>query len=94
MTTKFEIFYEKSFRKQYRLLERRGYDMSLLDSVVLMLANGEKLPTGHRDHPMHGDRRGYRDCHIKGDWVLVYKIDRGVLTLVLAETGTHSDILE
>ena len=93
-TTKHQIIYEKSFRRQYRLLKRRGYDMALLDEVVLKLANGETLPLKYRDHPLRGDRRGYRDCHIKDDWVLIYKIDRGVLTLILSETGTHSDLLE
>ena len=68
--------------------------MSLLDGVILKLANAEMLPAKYRDHPLRGDRRSYRECHIQGDWVLVYKIDKGVLTLVLSETGTHSDILE
>ena len=94
MTTKYEIIYEKRFRKQYRLLEKRKYDMALLDSIILKLANGETLSPKHRDHPLRGDRRGYRDCHIKDDWVLIYKIDKGILTLVLSETGTHSDLLE
>jgi len=94
MTTKYSIVYEKSYRKQYKLLEKRGYDMSLLDDVVLKLANGETLPEKYRDHPLKGDKRGYRDCHVRDDWVLLYKIDRGILTLILSETGTHSDILE
>jgi mRNA interferase YafQ len=82
----------KLFRKQYRLLEKRGYDISLLDEVILKLANGETLPAKYRDHPLHGDKRGYRDCHIQGDWVLIYKLNKGILTLVLSETGTHSDL--
>jgi len=92
--TKYKIHYEKRYRKQYKLLQKREYNMSLLDEVVLKLANGEKLPEKYKDHPLQGDRRGYRDCHIQGDWVLIYKIDKGILTLVLSETGTHSDILE
>lgn len=94
MTPKYKICYERLYRKQYRHLEKRGYDMSLLDDVVLKLANGETLPPKYDDHPLHGDRHGYRDCHIKGDWVLIYKIDKGILTLILSETGTHSDVLE
>ena len=82
------------FRKDYKRLEKRGYDMSLLDDVIIRLANGETLPPEYRDHPLKGGYKGYRDCHILGDWVLIYKIDKGVLTLILAETGTHSDILE
>ena len=91
---KYEIRPRKAYRKQYKLLEKRGYDMSLLDEVILKLARGETLPAKYRDHKMHGDKRGYRNCHILNDWVLLYKIDKGILTLILAETGTHSDILE
>ena len=94
MTTKYQITYEKSFRRQYKLLIKRGYDIALLDDIILKLANGEPLQSKHRDHPLHGDRLGYRDCHIKDDWVLIYKIDKGVLTLILAETGTHSDLFK
>ena len=94
MKLKYQIRYEKSFRKQYRLLEKRGYDVTLLDDVILTLAKGKALPPKHRDHPLRGDRYGYRDCHIKDDWILIYKIDKGVLTLVLSETGTHSDLFE
>ncbi|MCL2153354.1 MAG: type II toxin-antitoxin system YafQ family toxin [Oscillospiraceae bacterium] len=68
--------------------------MERLDDVVFLLASGEALSPKYRDHPLQGDYRGYRDCHIQGDWVLIYKIDRGVLTLILSETGTHSDLLE
>jgi mRNA interferase YafQ len=89
---KYEIRAEKSFRKQYKLLYKRGYNMELLDDIVLKLANGKTLPLKYRDHPLQGDRRGYRDCHIKDDWILIYKIDKDVLTLVLSETGKHSDL--
>jgi len=92
--TKYEIRPEKNYRKQYKLLEKRGYNMELLDEVVFMLATGEVLPPRFRDHPLRGDRYGYRDCHIKDDWILIYKIDKGVLTLILSETGTHADLFE
>ena len=82
------------FKKNVRLLKERGYDLSLLKDVVAKLANGETLPEQYHDHPLKGNRKGYRDCHIQNDWVLIYRIDKSVLTLVLYETGTHSDILE
>lgn len=91
---KYKIKHTRLFRKQYKLLEKRGQNMALLDQVITMLANGETLPAKYRDHPLHGDRRGYRDCHIQGDWVLIYKLDKGALVLILSETGTHADILE
>ena len=91
---KYEIHAEKSFRKQSKLLKKRGYNMELLYDIVLKLANGETLSPKNRDHPLQGDRRGYRDCHIKDDWILIYKIDKSILTLILSETGKHSDLLE
>ena len=91
---KYTPYYTNRIKKQLHLLEKRGYDMSFFKEVVDMLLDGVKLPAKYRDHPLRGDRRGYRDCHIKDDWVLIYKIDKGVLTLILSETGTHSDLLE
>jgi mRNA interferase YafQ len=68
--------------------------MSLLDDIIYKLANGEVLPARYCDHPLRGNKSGYRDCHITGDWILIYKIDKNVLLLILSETGTHSDILK
>jgi mRNA interferase YafQ len=43
-----------------------------------------------KDHPLHGNWHGYRDCHIEPDWILIYRLDPDLLTL--AATGTHSDL--
>ena len=80
------------YKKQYKQLARRGYNMALLESVIEKLAKGETLDPKHVDHPLKGNKKGYRDCHITPDWVLIYKIDKGVLTLILSETGTHADL--
>ncbi len=81
------------FKKDVKLLKKRGFDLSLLRDVIEKLANGEPLPGKYCDHPLKGNRKGYRDCHILRDWVLIYKIEKDILTLVLSETGTHSDVL-
>ena len=91
---KYTPYYTNRIKIKLKLLEKRGYNMSLFKEVVDMLLDGKPLPPKHHDHPLLGDKRGYRDCHIQGDWVLIYKIDKSVLTLILSETGTHSDILE
>ena len=82
------------FKQDYKLLIRRAYDITKLDAVVLLLLNQVPLKTPHQDHPLKGKWRGYRNCHVANDWVLVYKLNKDVLTLILSETGTHSDILE
>jgi len=91
---KYTPYYTNLIKRQLKTLKKRGYNMSLFKEVVDMLLDGEVLPAKYRDHPLQGDKRGYRDCHIQGDWVLLYKINKNALTLILSETGTHSDILE
>ena len=92
--SKYALRYSTLFKKQLKLLARRGYEMRLLEEVVAMLANGEVLPEKYRDHALAGNRRGQRDCHIRPDWVLIYERNNDVLTLLLCETGTHADVFK
>lgn len=89
---KYQIEMSTRFRKDYKLAKKRGYDMSLLKEVIDILASGEKLPKEYLDHPLSGDYKGYRECHIQPDWLLIYRIERDLLVLGLTRTGTHSDL--
>ncbi|GHV05838.1 hypothetical protein AGMMS50229_09560 [Campylobacterota bacterium] len=89
---KLEMISTPKFKKDLALCIKRGYDRTLLDAVVDRLQNGEKLPAKYKDHALKGNRNGLRDCHIKPDWVLIYKIKNDELVLVLLETGTHADL--
>lgn len=80
------------FKKDLKVLIRRGYDMSLLQSVVDTICNDLPLPDKHRDHALSGDWAGYRECHITPDWLLIYRIDKDILVLTLTRTGSHSDL--
>ena len=59
-----------------------------------LLATGEPLPEKNRDHPLHGDYEGYRECHINPDWLLIYEKDTEIRIISLYRTGTHSDLVE
>jgi len=78
------------FRKDVKLAQRRGKDVSKLREVILLLLQGQTLPAHCKDHPLHGRWQHFRDCHIEPDWVLIYKIEGDDLYLV--RTGTHSDL--
>jgi len=91
---KYTPYYTNRIKRQLKVLKKRGYDINLFKEAVDILLDGKPLPPRYNDHPLKGNRRGYRDCHILPDWVLICKIDKSVLTLTLFETGTHSDILE
>ncbi len=73
-------------------MTKRGYDMSLLDNVIQKLSMGEPLDMKYYDHPLKGQLNDFRECHIQSDWILVYRIEKNILTLTLSNTGTHSDI--
>jgi len=89
---KYEILRMASFRKDIKLLLKRRKDLERLLSVIDKLANDEPLDDVYRDHALSGDYIGFRECHVKADWVLVYRKNAELLTLTLLRTGTHSDI--
>ena len=90
--TKYEVKQTSRFKKDYKAAKKRGYDILELRKIVVMLANDEPLPEKNRDHALIGDWVGYRECHIQGDWLLVYKKAEDILVLTLTRTGTHSDL--
>ncbi len=64
---------------------------ALLQAVLDMLVSDKAMPPKYRDHPLTGPYKGYRDCHIKPDVVLIYsKPDRD--TLRLARIGSHGEV--
>jgi len=84
--------YTRDFRKDWQRLTHSGrYDMKRLKQAMLLLIAGD-APLGPewRDHPLKGDWRDHRECHIGGDFLLIYQIDAGRVNFVRA--GTHADL--
>ena len=77
------------FRRDVKFAQKRG-KMAKLRVAILLLIEESPLPPQYRDHPLGGDWKHLRECHIEPDWLLVYKIDGDDLHLV--RTGTHSDL--
>ena len=86
------IKYQAAFKRDYKRIKKRGYDIRLLEKVITILAEGQPLPKEYRDHPLIGDYEGCRECHISPDWLLVYEVAEQELILYLIRTGTHSDL--
>jgi len=80
------------FQKDIKRAEKRGYNLSLLAEVVSLLVKGEPLPEKYLDHPLKGNYKDCRECHITPDWLLVYRKKDDTLFLYLTRTGTHSDL--
>lgn len=86
--------YTTQFKKDYKVVVKRGYKTSLLEDVIRLLCEEQPLPEKNRDHALTGNYVGFRECHIQPDWLLIYKVEQEILTLTLTRTGTHSDLLE
>lgn len=91
---KLKVKYSGRFKKGLRLAVKRGLDISLLEEVVEKLKEGIPLDARYKDHSLSGDYKGYRECHIQSDWLLIYLIEDDILTLTLVDTGTHADLFK
>ena len=80
------------FKKDLKLLSKRGFNLEELSVVVDYLQNGKLLPSKYKDHALQGDYYPERECHIRPDWLLIYYIDKKNGILELDRTGTHSDL--
>lgn len=87
-----KVVLSNSFKRDLKRMKKRGYDIKLLDSIVQMIAQQEKLAERYCDHALTGNYLGFRESHISVDWFLEYRIDNDDMTLILSRTGTHSDV--
>jgi mRNA interferase YafQ len=83
-----EIIRTIQFKRDVKRAEKRGKDMTKLRDLILLLAAETPLPRRYKDHPLSGEWKHHRDCHIEPDWLLLYKIDANDLYLV--RTGSHA----
>ena len=88
---KYKIFPSNKFKKDYKLAEKRGYDLNLLERVVTTISEGKILDKKYKDHTLSGKYEGCRECHIAPDWLLIYELREEELILYLMRIGTHSD---
>lgn len=86
------IKYHTLFKKDFKRIKKRGYDISRLEKIVELLANEVPLPEQFKDHNLSGNYNGCRECHIAPDWLLIYQVNNNELVLVLSRTGSHSDL--
>ena len=89
---KYELELTHQYLKDLKLARKRGLDENKLNEIILKLIKGEELPPKNRDHNLSGDYKGFRECHISPDWLLIYGRDITVKIITLIRTGTHSDL--
>lgn len=86
----YAIVRTSQFKRDVKKALRRRKDPEKLKTVIRKLIAGKPLPAKYRDHRLKGNYRDCRECHIEGDWLLIYRVQGKELHLV--RTGTHSDL--
>lgn len=90
----YSIKYTTQFKKKLKLCEKRGLDMGLLLDVIDLLAKDGCLPPQYKPHQLKGRFVGIWECHIQPDWLLLWQQHDDEFTLLMIDTGTHSDIFK
>ena len=87
-----DLVFSNRFKRDLKLLAKRGLDLDLLDEVIEKLRKRQPLDKKYKDHSLTGDYAVFRECHVLPDWLLIYRIDEEELFLFLSRSGTHSDL--
>lgn len=90
----YKIVYTNRMKKDVKLMKKRGKNMNKLVNILSLLATGAPLPIKYKDHPLSGNLRDFRECHIEPDWLLMYQVFEDTLILSATATGSHSDLFD
>lgn len=84
------------FKKDLKRVTKQGKNRELINDIIQILQCRETLPEKNRDHALVGNYKGYRECHIMPDWLLIYRItNNGSIELLeLTRTGSHSELFK
>lgn len=85
-----KITYTNRFKKDIKLIQKRGLKYKKLQDIVMLLCEKKDLPKNCRPHMLSGQYVGFFECHIEPDWLLIYRLTNEALEL--SRTGTHSDL--
>lgn len=88
----YKIVRTKSFGRSYGKLKQSGVKERIINdikNIIDTLASGKSLLPKHQDHKLTGCFKGYRECHIRPNLLLIYQIDQGDLILILIDIGSH-----
>ena len=94
LNTKYKIDFTSNFKRQLKKVIKQNKNIQELLEVITKLANQEELDPKYRNHSLIDDKtyKNCNECHIRPDWLLIYKYDNNVLVIVLFATGSHSEL--
>ena len=84
------IDYTGEFKKQAKLMQKRGYNMDILNHAIKILIDTGTLPVDkYKTHKLKGYFANFWEAHLQSDWLLIWSADKQTITIVLTHTGTR-----
>lgn len=80
------------FKKDFKLCIKRGLNIDLIEDIIFQLEKTGALPLNYKPHLLKGNFKGFWECHIQPDWLLIWQQDDEIKLVSLTRTGTHSDL--
>jgi mRNA interferase YafQ len=88
----FEIRYTGKFKKDFKTIQKRKYDIGLLKDTIGILSGNKELPVDIGAHKLGGDYIDCWECHIKPNWLLIWRYEFDFNEIWFLRTGSHSDL--
>jgi mRNA interferase YafQ len=90
----YSINTSNKFEKDFVKCVKRNYNLDLLNEALEVLEVSGRLPKKYKSHLLSGNLKGYWECHLKPDWLLLWRQNDETRVIELARTGTHSDLFK
>lgn len=85
------IFPSTQYKKDYKRYRNNPLKMKALAEIIDLLANEQPIPAQYKPHMLHGDYKGCMECHVQGDFLLVW-VDEARDVIELVRLGSHSEL--
>lgn len=87
-----KLKYTNQIKRDLKLAKKRGKNLRKLNTIINLLQEEQKLSEKYRNHKLSGNYKDHWECHIEGDWLLIYLL--GIDTITLVRIGTHTDLFK
>lgn len=88
----YQFHLSTKFKRDFKKCKSQNKDISKFKEIISLLEFGYSLPQHNKDHNLIGNWKGYRECHIAPDWLLIYRIHEAEKIIELSRIGSHSDL--
>jgi len=87
---RYKLVRTKTFKRSFKKLNLTDDELQNFIEIIYKLSNGLALEQKYKDHQLKGELKEFRECHIKPDLLLIYRIKNSRLELI--DIGSHSEL--